>query len=296
MSFTISTRVCLLAIVAVAALAFAACGGGGGGEEIVRERVGVQLTLSADRDSYQVGDGVKLKAEVENVSGELVTYRIDGESKVEIELRVASDLGGTQVINASDEALDPAEVTVLEDGEKLQAEIEWDQILALYQTPAQAPAGDYVVSARFLVADPDGGTGVAEVTATLTLTLEGGREILPAKDAILLAVQQPKMREWAAARGVAGAICVYQPTENYYSVSLVEPLIADSFGNFYDTSVRNGDPICSPVSIGEEWRVQFFNANGPEPNRVAVNMDLYTGENPRFTDAGFERSTDDSAD
>jgi hypothetical protein len=178
---TISTRVFLLAIVAVAALAFAACGGGGGGEEIVRERAGVEMTLSADRDTYQVGDPVKLKVEVENVSGEPVTYRIDGASKAEIELRVASDLGGTQVINASDEALDPAGATVLEDGEKLQAEIEWDQMLALYQTPALTPAGDYVVSARFLVADPGGWTGVAEVTATLTLSPEGGREILSAK-------------------------------------------------------------------------------------------------------------------
>ena len=288
-----SIKVSFLAIAAAVAVALAACGGGG--EEIVRERVGVKMTLSADRDVYKVGDSVKLRVEVENISGGPLTYVIAGESKVAIELRVDSDLGGTQVLNLSDEQQNESELLVLEDGKKLRAEVDWDQLLALYQTPAQAPAGDYVVTARFLVADPARGD-VAEVTAALTLTLEGGREILAVTDALLLAVQHPQIREWASARGARGSICLYQPTQKYYSVSLTEPLVADSISSLYGMSIQNGDPICSPVSIGEEWRVQFFSANGPPPNRVAVSMDLYTGNSIRFDENVFESAPDSAAD
>ena len=73
------TRVLLVSLLAVSIGAGSACGGGDDASpevspdgsplaiEATRESAGVRLTLSVDREGYEVGDPVKIRAEAENV-------------------------------------------------------------------------------------------------------------------------------------------------------------------------------------------------------------------------------------
>lgn len=274
----------IVLLAAAAAIAATACGGDS--EEVVRERSGVRLTLTTNGDAFEVGDTIELHAVAENLRDQPLTYGFTGSQEPPLQLRVNSDLGGQQVLNSEDGPL-AGGTAMLEPGDTIEAEADWDQTLALYQVPAQAPEGEYSLVARMLVDDPEGGADPLEVSAAMTVTLTGGEPIFPPDEAILSAIREPGLIEWMEERDAVSAICLYQPTDSFYSALLAQDGVDPSLPELYRVQQENGLPICSPVSVGDEWRVQFV-AEGPDPRRVAVYMDIHTGEDVRYEEGGLD--------
>lgn len=271
-------------------MAAAACGGGG--EEIVREREGVRLTLTTNGDEFEVGETIELQVVAKNLRDAPLSYGFVDAEEPPLQLRVNSELGGDQLVNSAD-APQGAETGTLEPGEELRISTDWDQTLAIYEVPLQAPEGEYTVTARLLVNDSANGGEPIEVVAAASVSLIGGETLYPPSDAILTAIRQPELRNWIEARNAVSVVCLYQTTGKYYSALLASDQAAtdqvnEIFAQLYSVQLENGKPVCSPVSVGAEWRVQFLSTSGPEPRRVAVYMDIHTGENARYEEGGLE--------
>jgi len=265
----------------------AGCGDSESGEEVVRERDGVRMTLSVNDVSFRPGETVELSLEAENLRDAPLTYGFVPADEPPLQLSITSDLVGKQILNAGDDPLGDANLT-LEAGEKIATAADWDQGLAIYVDPVQAPEGEYTVTARLMVDDPAGGTAPLELTAAVSVALRGGEQILPLAEAVKTAIQQPELREWMADRTATSAVCQYQTTGVFISALLANDLVQDALPQLYQIQLENGRPVCSPVSAGGEWRVQFFASGGPEPNTVAVYMDIHTGENTRWKAGDLE--------
>lgn len=266
---------------ALAVVAGLACGGSSG-PSIERERDGVRLTLNADRESYKVGEAVKLTAKAENLRDMDLTYGFVPMTEPALQVRTTNDFVGDQLLNVDDDPAGTSDGEVLAAGEKLESTVDWDQMLALYPTPAQAPAGAYTITASLTVSSAGGVEEMVRLSAAVTITLEGGEPLLPVNEAIEVALTQTGLTAWFAQRLSNGASCLYQPTEGFYFANVQTGAVDEVPGDAYYVAVSNGRPICSPVSAGDEWRVQFLSGIGPSPNSVAVYMDIHTGENPRF--------------
>jgi hypothetical protein len=282
-----SSEVRVLVAVALATLAVAGACGGSGGEKIVRERNGVRMTLSINDVAFETGDTVELSVEVENVRDDPLTYGFVLADEPALQLRVNSELGGDQIINSSDPPLGDSDL-VLDAGDRIEADAEWDQTLAIYPVPVQAPGGEYTITARLLVDDPGGGGEPIEVTAAVTVAFMGGEEILPVAEAVRIAMQQPELRDWMAAREAVSVVCLYQPTTLFLLAFLSEDSVEETLPELYRVQLENGRAVCSPVSTGDEWRVQFFASSGRQPQSVAVYMDINSGENTRWEEGDLE--------
>jgi hypothetical protein len=273
-----------------AAMAVVAAGlacGGSSGPSAERERAGVRITLSADRESYKPGDTIKLKAEAENLRDADLTYGFVTAEEPGLQIRVNTDLGGRQLVNADDEPIGGSGTQTLAPGGKVSASGEWDQMLALYTTPVQAPEGEYAITASLAVSTEEGSEESVELTAAVTIRLEGGEPLLPVEEAIRIAIEDSGLKAWLARRQATGAHCLYQPSSTYLFANVQAGAVNEVDPDLYDLALQNQRPVCSPVSVGDEWRVQFFSGSGPEPARVAVYMDIHTGENPRFEEGGL---------
>lgn len=277
----------VLSLALAASLVAAIACGGSGGQEIVRERDGVRLTLSVNGETFDVGETIELSVEAENLRDGPLTYGFVPADQPALQLQVTSDLAGPQMINTSDEPYGGANLT-LDPGDSIETESEWDQTLDVYITPVQAPEGEYTIEAGIVVDDPAGGQPVS-IIAAATVTLRGGEAVLPVVEAVRTAIQHPDLVEWMSERGFANAVCLYQPTETFFSALVATGAVEeDILPELYRVNLDNGRPVCSPVSTGDEWRVQFFASSGEEPHSVAVYMDIHTGENTRWEEGDLE--------
>jgi hypothetical protein len=266
-----------------------ACGGDGDGDgsetpsvsvkigaQTVREREGVRLTLTVDRQVYQPDEEVLVTAVVENIVRLPVTYSGAGLEEPVIELTVISELNGEETVGAGDAGMGEPLFRTLDPGDKISREATWDQQLATYQTPVAAPPGEYAVRARIRLGDPAAGEEVIKHSAAVTFTLEGSDPIVGPKAAIEGAMSMDEVRMWAQERG-GSLICATTGAGLFYNVNVFTGLAFETFDFVYDAQVLNGDPICSAVTEDDTWRIILSSAQGSEPKRISAFVDLHDG-------------------
>ncbi len=271
-----------LALPAVAAglVIAAACGGDdggngpvGGGPSVTRERAGIRLTLSVDKDRYGLGAPVMVAAEAENISGESIAFSVRLPNESPIKLRVVNDLTRSQPLASATGAggVQPGEVFEVDASVKHEAQ--WQQQINTYQTPVQAPPGKYTITAEFLVAT------VSEqipVRAAVSIQLEGGKPVVSSKSAIGTALLQDEVKEWFKGREMT-VICLDGNADLFYNGAVETGSVAETLDVLYDNQVNAGLPICSPVTDGEEWLILFSSQTGPPPKVISAFVDLHTG-------------------
>ena len=169
-------------------------------------------------------------------------------------------------------------------GGKVVREYEWDQELAMYQTPVQAPAGTYEIAAQVLVS-PDAVSRPDAVATVVRFRLEGGEPVVAAEVAIESAILHDEVKEWFEGRE-GGLVCADGNRDRFYLVGVTGPSVEETVGDVYQSQVERGRPICSPVTEGDTWRVIFSAAEGPPPGRISALVDLNDGSFLRVEEGG----------
>jgi hypothetical protein len=276
------------------AVAAAACGGGGDetAEEspdgsplqplATREWAGVRLTLSVDNEKYEVGDPVKVRAEAENIRGEQLVFRPVSPEFPLLRLAVESPLNGTQEFIGGE--TEGGEDNILPAGGKLVREYEWDQQLATYQTPVQAPEAAYEISAQVIVS-PDETSNPDAVATEVRFKLEGGEPVLEPDLAIETVLYQEEVKRWFE-NHPATLVCADGNRDRFYLVEATVPRIEEVVSDIYQSQVERGRPVCSPVTDGDTWRVIFSAPQGPPPARISAFVDLNDGTFLRVEEGG----------
>jgi len=273
------TRALVLSLwLALCALA-SACGGDGGPAaspsasplQVTEEQEGIRLTLSVDDDLYAVGDVVKITAEAENTRQDTVTYSASPRGGPALRLGIISDLAATQELGTDGPAADNN--GELPPGEKLRREVEWDQQIAMYQTPLQAPPATYRVAAEFVVTAASGAQ--AGVRAFVSIRLEGGEPVVASQVAIETALFHDEVKNWFEGRG-ALVTCADGNRDLFFTSAIDSPSAIETLADIYQLAVEKGEPICSAVTEGDTWRIIFSGA-GPPPQRISAFLDLHDG-------------------
>jgi hypothetical protein len=268
------------------AVAIASCGGNGdepaespSGSPLTsratREWAGVRLTLTVDREAYEVGQPVRIRAEAENIRGEDLLFRPVLPELPLLRLAVESPLKGTQEFTGG--SIEGGEANQLPAGGTLVREYEWDQQIDLYQTPVQAPEAVYEVSAQVIVS-PDEVSRPDAVATSVRFRLEGGEPVIEPEVAIETVLYHDEVKQWFEERP-ATVVCADGNRGRFYLVeaSGETPRIEETLVEIYQSQVERGRPICSPVTDGDSWRVIFSANEGPPPTRISAFVDLSDG-------------------
>lgn len=263
----------------------AACGGGGEREapspdgsplttRATREWAGVRLTLSVDSEVFEVGEPVRIRAEAENIRREQLFFRPVSPELPLLRLAVETPVNGTQEFTGG--RTEGGEDQVLPAEGRLVREFEWDQQLATYQTPVQAPEATYEVSAQVIVS-PDQVSRPDAVAVFVRFQLEGGEPILGPEVAIEVVLFQEEVRQWFEERPTT-LVCADGNRGRFYLVEAGEtPRVEETLVEIYQSQVERGRPICSTVTDGDSWRVIFSAKEGPPPARISAFVDLNDG-------------------
>ncbi len=260
--------------------------------EVTREREGVRLTLSVDRETYGPSDTVTVKAIVENTNDKPVTYTVRNLGDPGVYLSVLSEISGEHPLRGPDdpEIAQPAISShTLDAGAKLTREVAWDQELDTYQTPVQAPPGLYTILAESLLGEYVDGREPVSLRAVVTFRLEGSEPIITPQQAIEAAVQIPEVEDWLTNRAT-NLICTLPNQDIFYAVNIHSGELTETFRLFYDTQVEEGLPICSPVTENGTWRVLFLATEGAPPSRISAFLDINDGT-PQGVEEGGPQPT-----
>ncbi|HET9476442.1 MAG TPA: hypothetical protein VFP63_03035 [Dehalococcoidia bacterium] len=260
-------------------LAGLACGGdddsdngptdGGSTTEVVRERDGVRMTLSVDRETYSAADPVRVTLKVENTTDLPVEYRGQTPAESGLTVTVASDLADPQAL------LEPGPEDVsgtLAAGDTIERTLEWDKVIDMNVTPVTAPPGNYTVNAAFMMAR-EGFADLAELGAAVTFEVEGTPYIQPPVEVVRAMINDEQVKAWGQGRG-DNVICAYPPHGYFYNAFFVTGQAAETFDFLYDSQVNNGLPICGIATEGEAWRLVLYSPKGEEPHRLSVYIAL----------------------
>jgi hypothetical protein len=168
----------------------------------------------------------------------------------------------------------------LEPADEFTSEVVWDRILPTYTTPVEAPEGPYSATAVVLV-KPEGAAEAIELSAVVEFTLETGDPVASPEIVLQAAVAQPEVKDWFEGRQT-NVMCAYGVGEIVYNVDVTTGAMAETFQELYNNALAQGDPICSPVTEGDTWRVIFSDSIGDPPNRVSAILELGTADFIRF--------------
>ncbi len=294
----LSKRPLAVALTLAAVALLAACNGGESGPtetpsgsttptpaiitQVTREKAGIRLTLSVDKEKYTPGEKVQVRAEATNISGGPLPYGFAVPGQPVFALAVTSQLAGATVLNPA--ATDPAPGGVLAANETVKAEVEWDQQLPIPQTPIAAPPGQYSVTAELLLAGVEPGANFP-VSAGVTFELEGGDPVIPPEDAMKAALLSEPVMAWFEGRN-PGPVCAYPGRALFYLGNAQGGVVNESLQVLYNANQLNGYPICSIYTSEEGWWLLFYGRDGPPPNRIMAWVDLHDGTFIRSEEGG----------
>lgn len=280
------------ALVLALTLAFttlvAACGGddsedanGSAGPETVRDRDGVRMTLSVDRETYGAGDPVRVSLLIENTNDSAVQYRGTTPNEPGLTLNLVSDLANPQPVTEPE----PDDTSgTLGGGAAIERSAEWDKTIEMATTPVTAPPGDYTINARFLMAR-EGFADLTELAAAVTFKVEGTPYIQPPLEVVRAMIASAEVKAWAQGRG-ENVICAYPPHNYFYNGFFETGQAAETFDFLYRSQTDNGLPICGFATEGDAWRLVLFSPKGEEPNRLTVYVALDRPEVLRVVEGG----------
>ena len=266
----------LAALTLALATAFVACGGDDDGDagdasatRVVRERDGVRMTLSVDKEKYGPAEPVRVSLTIENTGDAPVEYSGTTPNAPGLTLLVASDLANPQpVVEPGPEDLSGT----LGGGAKIERQAEWDKLIDMSLTPVTAPPGKYSIGAGFLM-QRAGFADLVELGAAVSFEVEGTAYIQPPLEAVRAMIAADEVKAWAQGRGDV-IICAYPPHGYFYNGSFSTGQGAETFDFLYDQQLANGDPICGIGTDGNAWRLVLLGAKGEEPHRLTVHVAL----------------------
>jgi hypothetical protein len=239
--------------------------------QVTRERDGVRLTLSVDRESYEAGDTVEIRLVVENHS-DLAAEFAQPQSPLTLEL--FSELAGAQPLTPAEGTPPPGE-TSLGPGQLLRVSYVWDQALDTRPTAVQAPPGRYDIRASFPFKRPQGAEEIS-LNAAVSFEVRGSRPIVSQLEAIRTAISTPEVKAWFEGRGEQLA-CVQGTAGFYYAANVERESVAPGLEAIYQAHLQGGLPLCGLSVEGDYWRVTFLHSAGPPPTRVTALVNLYDG-------------------
>jgi hypothetical protein len=154
--------------------------GPGSSTEVTRERDGVRMKLSVDKETYGPDDPVVVTLEIENTNDTAVEYRGKTANEAGLTLIVTSDLANPQpLVEPSADDLSGT----LAGGARIQRRVEWDKVIDMSLTPVTAPPGTYSVGAAFLMARA-GFADLLDLGAAVSFKVEGTGYVQPPLDAL----------------------------------------------------------------------------------------------------------------
>lgn len=277
-----------VALMLAATALWAACNGNGGdgsdggaATEVVRERDGVRMTLSLDKEKYGADDTVQVRLTIENTTESAVEYRGKAVNQPGLTVTVASDLANPQPLTEPG----PEDISgTLAAGAKIERTAEWDKLIEMEVTPVTAPPGTYTVNAGFLMAR-EGFADLTELGAAVSFEVEGTPYIQPPVEVVRAMIASEELKAWAQGRG-DNVICAYPPHGYFYNGTFVTGTAAETFDFLYKSQTESGLPICGFATEGDAWRLVLYSPKGEEPHRLTVYVALDRPEVLRVVEGG----------
>jgi hypothetical protein len=252
--------------------------------EDVRERDGLRLRITVDREEYQVGEEVTARAEITNERADAVPYSgVPGEPGFRVSA-ISAGLAGEVPLVPEGSVAPPSEGS-LASGETLEISTAWDQQLDLGDF-VQAPEGRYSIQATFSYTLP-GAQDKIDLQAVATFQLKGGEFIVDPRTALENAIRNEEVKAWMQGRA-ENIACAYPPRGLFFQAFVPTGTAAETFVILYQSLLDQGAPICGIVSEDENWRLIMFHRNGEEPRRMSAFLDIHSGEFIRFEEGGPE--------
>jgi hypothetical protein len=243
--------------------------GPGSSTEVLRERNGVKMTLSVDKEEYGPGEKVQVKLEIENTNDTDMPYRGRAPNDAGLKLEIASDLADPLPLA---EGTEDDMAGTIEGGATIQRQAEWDEMLGLKLTPVTAPPGTYAIVATLLMF-PEGFAEPIELGAAVNFEISGTGYVQPPIAAMRAMIAAEEVKAWAETRGDV-IVCAY-PSHKYFYSGLFSTGSADeTFDFIYRQQVDAGDPICGIATEGDAWRFVLFSPKDGEPQRLTVHVAL----------------------
>jgi hypothetical protein len=277
--FTALSFATVAAVVFVLGLIFGAWDLGGSGEadpdpdsttNVLRERDGVKMRLSVDKEQYGPGESVNITLKIENTNSTPIEYGTNVPHEAGLKLEVVGELADPQpLIELAGDNL----AGTIDPGATIERHAAWDETLDLQLTPVTAPPGQYTVTSTLLMLPPAGVTEPIELGAAVTFNIEGTPYVQPPLAAMRAMVTHPEVNDWGRAHGDF-IVCAYPSHKYFYNGSFSAGTAAETFDFLYRQQVDKGDPICGIATDGDAWRFVIFSANGEEPNRLTVHVAL----------------------
>lgn len=250
--------------------------------QVTREKGGVRITLSVDKEKYKPDEKVEVRAEAANISGGPLAYGSGAPGQPLFALAVTSELAGVTLLNPG--ATAPAAGGNFAAGGTVKAETEWDQELPIPQTPVAAPPGKYTATAELALAGAEAGADFS-VSASVTFELEGGEPVALPQDAMKSVLSSDPVKAWFAGRNPT-PVCAYPGRGLFYLGSAQSGQVNESLDVMYNANRANGYAICSILTSEEGWWLLFYSKDGPPPNRIMAWAGLHDGAFIRMEEGG----------
>ncbi len=245
--------------------------------KVTREREGVTLEVSVNKEEYESGDQVEVRATVSNGREDAITYASPTGEPITGFL-IISELAGAQPL--ATEGQPPPASGTMEPGDDFGLQSTWDQVIDIYQDPVQAPPGRYSIEAGF-TATLAGRAEPVELKAAVTFEVVGSESIIDPNSALTIALGTQELKDWMAGRA-DNVVCAYSPRGSFFNGSVSGGSSSETFEEVYSGQLTSGLPLCSIVTEGDDWRLLFLSSAGGDPHRISIFIDLHTGAFERY--------------
>lgn len=245
---------------------------------------GLVLKLWADKSVYAVGEPVVIGAQLTNTASQPFPYSVGTPCSLDLAIYVNTTNGLQDITSSLQEPTPCIQVIqerTVEPGEVIRQNASWDQLIRFTTGSLQAPAGTYVISARF----PGALWQNVSVQVSIAITISGqAARFLDAGEALTIAVNNPQVSSWFHAhqgsnlvKEVDAAFCVLMD-DRWVTASkeVADQVRAQVPGNSTLPTILEGRAT---------WQVSFFEKLGAPPHEVRVYLDLDSG---RILDIKFQ--------
>ena len=233
--------------------------------QIIRtvEVEGVRLNLTIERSVYRRGEVVRVTAIAENLSNVPVVYWKANLDDPPIYVFVDTPFFGPYTLRnpADPQVVRPALGSAsLQPGRKIVREVTWDQMMPPgLKGPVQSPPGQYTVSAVLNLGGSDPFTKNKPLRVIASVTIKGGKPIIPVQEALESALRHPKVSSWLEAHGGL-FVLRFHGDQKYFT--LTQGGLQELAGNLNIESTRGskggGIANCAiHLEPGPRWRLNM---------------------------------------
>jgi hypothetical protein len=240
----------------------------------------VRLTLWVDKEEVSAGQGIKVRATVENLTGGSVVYTMwnIGDPPVYTGLSHAYEevWGPVTLRNPADpQIVMPAVVTgTLRTREVIVRDVSWDGTLATNGQSVPAPNGTYTLQAAFYPGDQSSAPEQSPLAVAHDLRVIGGADLVVPTTAMSTARSHPQVQAWWDAHTGAA---IARESAGTYEIQMEGEWVPTTEEEYRRVLAEQKPETATAYDAGD-WVITFASKFGPAPYELKARVDGTSGQ------------------